>query len=317
MAQNKVKTTPTKWDVEKAMFRRSWRKNRTLYLMLLLPIIYFIVFKYVPMVGNVIAFRRFVPGKSMFGESWEGFKYFEMFLFDKTFWKLFKNTIVISLTTLAFAFPLPILFALLLNELSNGIYKKIVQTITIIPRFLSVVVVIGMFSTILSPSAGIVNKVIEALGGAAVYFWGEPEWFKPIYVSTEVWQFMGWNSIIYMAVLAGADMEQYEAAKVDGANRFQQAWYITIPLMLPTIALNFIMAIAGVLNVGFEKIIYMYTGTTIESADVIQSFVYRVGLQGGNFSYGTAISLFQGLFGLVLLFFANKIVNKYWDAGLF
>ncbi len=317
METAEIKKSPSKWSIEKEMFKRSWVRNYRLYIMLLLPIIYFVVFKYIPMAGNVIAFRRFVAGKSMFGESWEGFKYFEMFLFDKSFWKLFLNTIVISLSTLAFAFPLPIVFALSLNELSNGIFKKVVQTITIVPRFLSLVVVLGMFNTILSPSVGIVNKIIQALGGSEIYFWGEPAWFKPIYITTELWQFLGWNSIIYMAVLASADMEQYEAAKMDGANRLQQVRYVTLPLMLPTISLNFIMAIAGVLNVGFEKIIYMYTGTTMGVADVIQSFVYRVGLQGGNFSYGTAISLFQGLFGLVLLYFANKIINKYWDAGLF
>ena len=194
--------------------------------------------------------------------------------------------------------------------------KKVVQSLTIVPRFLSVVVVVAMMNALLSPSTGIVNTIIEKLGGEAIYFMNEPFWFRIIYIISELWQFLGWNSIIYMAVLSSADQEQYEAAMVDGAGKIKQAIHITLPMMLPTIAINLIIALGNILNIGFEKVLLMYTPTTYETADIIQTFVYRVGLMNANYSYGTAVGLFQGVISLSLLWAANRITNKRWGCGL-
>lgn len=306
----------SKMQIEFLRFKKSLSTNTVLYLFLVLPILFFVVFKYIPMFGNIIAFRQYKPGGAYFGETWSGFKYFEMFLQDSSFWKAFNNTVVLSSMVLLLTFPLPIIFSILLNEIGNKHFKKFVQSITIIPKFLSVVVVVMIFNTMLSPSTGVVNEIIVALGHEKIFFMNEAEWFRAIYIISEVWQFMGWNSIIYMAVLASADQEQYEAAMVDGANRFKQTIHITLPCLLPTIAINFIISVGLILNLGFEKILLMYTANTYETADVIQTFVYRVGLLNKNYSYGTAVGLFQSVISLTLLYISNKIVNKYWDAGL-
>ena len=296
--------------------RNSMKKNTTSYIFLILPIIYFVVFKDIPMFGNIIAFRKYVPGQSYFGVSWEGFRYFERFLKDEAFWNAFKNTVVLSGISLLICFPIPIIFSLLLNELMQKKFKKVVQSVTIIPRFLSVVVVVAMMNAMLSPSTGIVNRIIEYFGGEAIYFMNDPFWFRIIYICSELWQFVGWNSIIYMAVLSSADQEQYEAAMVDGAGKIKQAIHITLPIMLPTIAINLIISLGNILNIGVEKVLLMYTPTTYETADIIQTLVYRIGLMGANYSYGTAVGLFQGVISLTLLWMANRITNKRWECGL-
>lgn len=307
----KKKSTLTAEDIKKSL-----KRNYAMYLLLLLPVLYFAVFKYIPMFGNVIAFRKFVPGKSYFGVEWVGFKYFEMFITDPKFWGVFKTTIIISLANLMVSFPLPIIFSLMLNEIKAERFKKIVQSVTILPKFLSVVVVVMITNALLSPSTGIINAMMEAVGMDTIHFLQKPEWFKTIYITTEVWQFLGWNSIIYMAALSGADQEQYEAALVDGANRWQQTVHITMPVLRPTIAINLIISVGCILNTGFEKILLMYLPVTYETSDVIQTFVYRMGIMSNNFSYATAISLFQGIISLSLLWVVNKITNKYWECGL-
>ncbi len=305
------KSTLTAEDIKKSL-----KRNYAMYLLLLLPVLYFAVFKYIPMFGNVIAFRKFVPGKSYFGVEWVGFKYFEMFIKDDKFWGVFTTTIIISLANLMVSFPLPIIFSLMLNEIKAEKFKKLVQSVTILPKFLSVVVVVMITNALLSPSTGIVNAIMKELGMESIYFLQKPEWFKTIYITSEVWQFLGWNSIIYMAALSGADQEQYEAALVDGANRWQQTIHITMPVLRPTIAINLIISVGCILNTGFEKILLMYQPVTYGTSDVIQTFVYRMGIMGNNFSYATAISLFQGIISLTLLWIVNKITNKYWECGL-
>ncbi len=295
---------------------KSFKKNYVLYLFLIIPVLYFLIIKYIPMFGNVLAFRTYRPGGSYFGEQWVGLQYFKMFLEDPAFWKVFGNTVILSFTTLAITFPLPIIFALLLNEIEFKRFKKISQSITIIPKFLSTVVVVMMVKALLSPSSGIINEIIGLFGGEGIYFLNKPEWFRCIYIASDIWQFLGWNSIIYMAVLTSADQSQYEAAMVDGANKFQQIIHVTIPLLLPTIAINLIISVGNVLNLGFEKILLLYTPTTYATADVVQTFAYRIGLLGNNFSYGTAVGLFQGIICLVLLWITNRITNKYWECGL-
>lgn len=297
--------------------KKSLKKNLTLYLFLVLPVIYFIVIKYIPMTGTAIAFRKFVIGQSYYGVKFEGLKYFKMFLNDPQFWAAFKNTIILSFSTLAITFPLPIIFALLLNEIEGKYFKKLVQSVTIIPKFLSIVVVVMILNSLLSPSTGIINMILQKFGHESIYFMNEPGWFRTIYIVSQVWQMMGWDSIIYMAVLSSADQEQYEAAMVDGANRWKQTIHITLPILLPTVAINLTIKVGNLLHLGYEKILLMYTPTTYETADVIQTFVYRIGLMGNNYSYGTAVGLFQGVIGLMLLGITNWLTNKLWDCGLF
>ncbi len=297
-------------------FARSFRENKVLYLFLLLPVLYFIIFKYIPMFGNIIGFRKYKIGGSYWGEGDLTFKYFKMFLTDPNFWKVFLNTVTLSLLVLLITFPLPIIFSLMLNEVMNNRFKKFVQSITIIPKFFSVIVVIMLFNTLLSPSTGIVNELIVMFGGEKIFFMNDKQWFRAIYIFTDIWQFLGWNSIIYMAVLASADQELYEAAMIDGAGKWKQTIHITIPLLLPTIAINFIISIGTVLNLSFEKNLLLYKPNIAEVADTIQTFVYRMGLLDKNYSYATAVGLFQSVLSLTLLWIANKVVNKKWDLGL-
>lgn len=303
------------------LLKRSLRKNWILYLFLALPIAYFVIFKYIPMTGIVLAFRKYVPGKSAFGTEWRGLLYINSFLRDSSFWNTTLNTLRISIVSLVFTFTFPIVFALLLNELPNGRFRKIVQTTANIPKFLSTVVVVMLINATFSPSYGIVNNIIKSLGGDSVFFINNAYWFLFVYIVSELWQFVGWNSIIYMAVLSSASAEQYEAAMVDGANRWKQTIHITLPVLAPTICLNLVIAIGYALNIGYEKILLLYNMNSIPTfAEVLQTLIYRrsFGLGGGATQYSvvTAMGLFQGVISLTLLWFANKAVNKIGGYGL-
>ena len=263
------------------------------YAMMFIPIVYYIVFRYIPMFGNIIAFRRYRAGSSIFGDEWSGLKYFNQFMKDQNFWRAFKNTLLLNFKYLIISFPLTLIFALLLNEVKNVHFKKIVQTISYLPHFISMVIVAGMVREILSTS-GPINNLITKLGGEAITFISLPEWFTTIFVTTGVWQGLGWGTILYLAAMSGINTELYEAAELDGANRFQQCLHVTIPAILPT----------------------MYTPTTYETADIIATYVYRMGLGSGNYSYATAVGLFQGVINLVLLTVANKVSSWLTGSGL-
>lgn len=286
--------------------------------MMILPFIYFIVFKYIPMFGNVLAFRRYRPGLGVFGSEWVGLRYFKMFFKDPAFWRAFRNTIGLSLLNLVINFPIPIIFALLLNEIRNLFFKKAVQTISYMPRFISTVVVIAMMGEILSPSTGILNVVLKKLFDVQpIYFMNEPQYFRILYVFTDTWQYMGWTAIIYLAAITGINEDLYEAAKIDGANKFQQIIYVTIPCILPTIMVMLILEIGRLLNLGFEKILLMYTPNNADVSDIIATLVYRTGLANQNYSYATAIGLFTGIIGVVLVASANTLSKRLTDEGIY
>jgi putative aldouronate transport system permease protein len=291
------------------------KKDWQLYSLLVLPIIYLLVFKYLPMLGNIIAFRRFVPGGSIFGEQWVGLQYIQMFINDPTFWHVFKNTLIISSLTLLFCFPAPIIFALLLNELTSKKFKKFVQTVSYLPHFLSMVIIAGMVLQITAGN-GPINSLISALGGEPIFFIQEADWFRTIYVSSEMWQGMGWGAILYLAALTNIDESLYEAAKIDGANRWKQTIHITIPGILPTIVTLLILNIGSLMAVGFEKVLLLYNPLNYETSDVISTYLYRIGLESSNFSYATAIGLFEALIGLILVLSANAISKKLTDSSL-
>lgn len=301
----------SKWDSLLKSLKKDWQ----LYTFLILPIIYLIVFQYLPMIGNVIAFRRFVPGGSMLGEEFVGLRYFKMFWNDRTFWRVFKNTVAIGGYTLLFNFPLPIIFALLLNELQNIKFKRFIQTASYLPHFISLVIVAGMIMEMLSAN-GLVNQIIEFFGGTRIVFLQESSWFRFIYVASESWQKTGWGAILYLAALTNIDPNLYEAAAIDGAGRLRQTWHVTLPGIMPTIVTLLILNIGSFMNVGFEKVFLLYNPLTYETGDVISTYLYRIGLGSANFSYATAIGLTQAVIGFVMVMGANLLSKKLTSRSL-
>lgn len=295
--------------------RATIRKDWQLYSLAVLPLVFFLVFRYLPMLGNVIAFRRFRPGGSIFGDEWVGLRYVEMFLKDPTFWNVFGNTLVLGALSLLICFPLPIILALLLNEVRSRYFKRFVQTVSYLPHFLSIVIVAGMLMQILSLE-GTVNQILGLFGGDPIAFLQQPEWFRTIYVSSEVWQTVGWGTILYLAALTTVDSSLYEAARIDGANRWRQTWHVTLPGIRPTMVTLLILNIGAFMAVGFEKILLIYNPMTYPTADVISTYLYRVGLVSNNFSYAAAIGLFEALIGLTLILSANAISRRAVGASL-
>ena len=300
-------------------------KHRTLYLMLIPSLVFYIVFCYVPMYGAIIAFKDYSPMLGILKSPWAasfGMKHFISFFTGPYFLRLFKNTLVIGLSTLIFGFPAPIILALLINELKNKRFVKVTQTITYLPHFVSMVVVCGMISNF-TVDTGFINRLLSVISGGAwkpVSMLNDPKYFVPIYVISDIWQGVGWGSIIYLSALAGIDQQLYEAAVIDGAGRWRQTLHVTIPGILPMIVIMLVLRVGSLLSVGYEKIILLYNSATYETADVISTFVYRRGLAaegGGNqWSFSTAVGLFNSVINFMLIVCANKISNKLTDTGL-
>lgn len=308
-----VNTIKGKSSMQKHL-RRYWQ----LYAMMVLPLAYFIVFKYIPMFGNILAFRRYRPGMGSYGVSWVGFRYFEMFMKDPAFWRALRNTVTISLMNLVINFPIPIIFAILLNEVRNVKFKKLVQTVSYMPRFISTIVVIAILGELLSPSSGLFNQFLQNVFGIkAIYFMNEPQYFRWLYVFTDTWQFTGWTAIIYLAAITGISADLFEAAQIDGANRLQQILHVTIPSILPTIMVMLILNVGRMLSLGFEKVLLMYTPSNSEVSDIIDTLVYRTGLANQNYSYATAIGLFSGIIGVILVSSSNALSKKFTGDGIY
>ena len=272
------------------------------------PLVYFILFKWVPVLGNVLAFRRYRPLTGPYGVSWVGIRYFKQFLSQPQFWNAFRNTLILAVLNLLVNFPLPILFALLLNEMRTSRFRSLVQTVSFMPRFISTIVVISILTLLLSPSGGLITRLMrECFGRPPVYYMNEPGYFRALYILTDAWQHTGWTAIVYLAAIAGIPDDLYEAARIDGANRFQQVLHVTIPSILPTIMVMLILKIGNLLSLGFEKVLLMYTPANSSVSDIIDTYVYRVGLQSNanQYSYATAIGLFSGVIGLILVTSAN------------
>ena len=293
--------------------------NWVLYLMLLPGLINLALFKYLPMYGIVVAFQDYTPKGGFFGSTWVGLKHFEAFFRDPFCWRVIQNTVVLGVQSLIFSFPAPIILALLLNELKYPRFKKITQTISYMPYFLSVVIVVGMMKELFSMTDGPVNAIIEALGGKRVNFFMQPSSFRPLYIGSGIWQGIGYSSIIYLAAIAGINTEMYESAALDGCNRFQKIWFITLPSILPTISILFILAVGGVLGNDFQKILLMYSPRTYSTADVVSTYVYRYGIEtaGNNMSYSSAVGLLLNVVSLIFLVVANYTTGKMSETSLF
>lgn len=285
-------------------------RDKELLLLMMIPFAYYIIFHYQPMYGMIIAFKDYSISRGILRSEWVGLKWFMQFFNSFYFHRLLKNTFVLSIYQLVFGFPVPIIFALLVNEVKNKNYKKAVQTITYLPHFISIVVVVGMMVNFLSPNEGVVNLLLEKLGFEYINFMSEPAWFRFLYVGSGIWQNFGFGSIIYLAAIAGIPQELYEAATIDGANRMQKIYFITLPSILPTITILLIMNLGGMLNIGFEKVMLMYSPGVYEKADVIQTYVYRRGIQGGDYSFAAAVGFFNSVVNFTLIVTFNKI-SKY------
>ncbi|UKS31046.1 ABC transporter permease subunit [Paenibacillus sp. HWE-109] len=283
--------------------------NKYLYIMMIPVLAYYVIFHYAPMYGALIAFKEYSPMKGILGSEWVGFAHFKDFFGSYYFWRILKNTIVISLYSLIFEFPAPIILALLINEVRSKMFKRVAQTITYMPYFISLVVICGII-TDFTNADGVINRLFMLMGYDGQAMLQKPQLFRSIYILSEIWQRIGWESIIYIAALMSIDQEQYEAARMDGATRWKQILHITLPGILPTIAIMFILRMGNLLNVGFEKIILLYNPVTYDTADVISSFVYRKGLLEFGWSYSSAVGLFNSVINLVLLISANYISRK-------
>jgi putative aldouronate transport system permease protein len=299
------------WEEKKKLIR----KSRYLYLLLVIPTIYYILFHYLPMYGVIIAFKNYNVGTGILKSRWVGGKWFLKFLKDAYFWKLVRNTLLLNIYNLLWGFPVPILLALMLNELTNAKFKRAIQTVSYLPHFISTVVVCGMVVNFLSMD-GIFNQILGALGLTKIQFLMYPQYFRTIYISSEIWQTCGWTSIIYLAALTSVDRQIEEAAMIDGANRYQRMLHVTLPAISPTISIMLIMQLGKLMSIGYEKIILLYNGSTYETADVISTYVYRRGILSNDFSYATAVGLFQSVIGVVLLIAANKISKKISETSL-
>ncbi len=297
-------------------FIEDMRKNPGLYIMIIPVLAFFLIFAYLPMFGLVMAFQNYTPRGGFLHSEFVGFKQFADFFGSIYFGRLLRNTLMISVLNLIFGFPAPIIFALLLNEVNNKWFKKSIQTISYLPYFISLVIVCGLVADF-TASDGAITDLIVKLGGERINYLGQPEYFRTIYILSDMWQGIGFGSIIYLAALAGIDQELYEAASLDGAGRWKQTLHVTLPGIVPTIITLLILRMGTMFAVGYEKIILLYSTNTYETADVISSYVYRKGLQEFNYSYSAAVGLFNSVINTILLIVSNKLSAKFAGTSLF
>ena len=295
---------------------RDWKMNKYKYLLILPVLVYLALFCYKPMYGLIIAFNNYKPTRGITGSDYVGLMWFDNFFNNIYFWRLLSNTFTISALSIVFGFPAPIILALLLNEIQSNKFKRTVQTITYMPYFISLVVTCSIIK-IYCQENGLFSQIIEIFGGTRRNLLIDSGAYRPIYVLSGIWQNIGWNSIIYLAALSGIDQEQYEAARIDGANRFQQMLHITIPGILPTIMILFVLRMGSILNVGYEKVLLLYTENTYNVADVFSTYTYRVGMEQKQYTLSTAVSLFNTMVNIMFLVFTNWLSRKTTESGLF
>ncbi len=297
------------WKME---FKKRWQ----LYVIILLPVVYIIIFHYIPMAGAVLAFKDFKIMDGIFGSPWAGFKYFDQFFKSPNFWLLIKNTLSISIYQLVAGFPMPIILAIALNEVSNLRFKKTVQLVTYAPYFISTVILVALVIQFLSPRIGLVNVIITALGGTEQNFMGNAEYFRTIYVLSGIWKVTGYNAIIYIAALSSIDPSLHEAATVDGASRLQKIIHVDIPGIMPTIIILLILEAGKIMSVGFERVYLMQNDLNLINSEIISTYVYKIGLLNAQFSYSTAVGLFNSVVNLILILSVNKLARRWGDLGL-
>ena len=297
---------------------RGYVTQYELVLMFLPVLVYFLVFRYLPMYGITLAFKKFNLGLGILGSPWVGLDNFKTIFNTQTFLRAVRNTVIISLQRLVFSFPMPIVLALLLNEVRHLRFKNVVQTVSYLPHFLSWVILAGMFLQLLSPSTGPVNHILTQWFGRPdpIFFLGDNTYFRGTLIVTDIWKGMGWGSVLYLATISGIDTSLYEAAVMDGASRLQRIWYITMPSLVPTISILLILNVGGILDAGFDQIFNMYNEAVYETADIIDTYVYRVGLGQMRYSLGTAVGLFKNVIGFFLVIVTNRISQRISGNGV-
>lgn len=312
---SKVDATKANEKDRKKTYKRIW-KYRYIYLFMVPAIIWYIIFHYTPMFGLILAFKDYKYNMGILGSPWVGLRYFRNFLSDPMFYNVISNTLKISILKIIFGFPAPIILALMLNEVTNSKFKRVVQTVSYMPYFVSWVVVITMLSKFLSPTHGLLNEIRVNMGLDAVYYQGDPKLFYPLVVLTDIWKNAGWGSIIYLAALTGIDPGLYEAAEIEGAGRWAKMWHITLPGIRATIGILFIMGLGGILNAGYEQILLMQTPPVMDKAEILDTYVLRRGLKMSQFGYATAIGFFSSVVSLILVVTVNYISRKYTEVSL-
>ncbi|WP_135554735.1 ABC transporter permease [Paenibacillus cymbidii] len=296
--------------------RKRLKANGWLLMMFAPCFVFYVLFHYLPIAGIVISFKNYNMFRGIFASEWVGLRYYRLFLESPDFWPVLRNTFLLGVFKLVFEFPAPIALALLLNEVRSRMFKRFVQTVSYLPHFISNVVVASMLLMFLSPTTGEVNRLIEALGFEPINFMSLPALFRPVYVASEIWQHTGWATIIYLAALTAIDPQLYEAAEIDGAGRWAKMRHVTLPGILPVIVIIVILNTGKILEIGFEKVFLLYNPATYETADIIQTYVYRTGIAGGNYSYASAIGVFLGVVSCIFLFVTNRFARKYGETSL-
>ncbi|WP_127579439.1 ABC transporter permease [Paenibacillus koleovorans] len=291
-------------------------RARFLILLLSPALIYYLLFEYLPMFGLVVAFKDYNVFRGLWESEWVGLKYFNIFFSNPDFWPLLRNTFLLGFYSLIWGFPAPIVLALLLNELRNSVFKRVVQTVSYLPHFLSNVVIASLIVMMLSPTTGLVNKMLGVFHIEPIYFLSIPEYFRTIYVASGIWQGLGWGAIIYLAALTTIDPHLYESADLDGAGRWRKMWSISLPGIVPVIIVLLILNIGSLFGIGFEKVLLLYTPMTYSTADILSTYTYRTGLLKGNFSYATAIGLFNGITSFILIYCSNYLARKLKETSL-
>lgn len=303
------------FDSASKFFKQYW-KHRFFFIMFLPVIAWYIIFQYVPIYGIIIAFKDYSFKKGILNSPWVGFENFKLLFMGKSFKEVFRNTLIISIYKTVIGFPAPIIFALLLNELRNQKFKKVVQTISYLPHFISWIILTGIFYEVLSPSRGPINIILTSLGLKPIYFLADPKWFRTTLVLTSIWKGVGWGSIIYLASLTSIDPNLYEAATVDGAGRFRRIWHIALPGITPVITILFILEMGKIIDDNFDQIFNLYNPAVYSVGDVISTYIYRMGLQAFNYSIATAAELFKNVISLTLIIITNYVTKKINDYGL-
>ncbi|MDF2922380.1 MAG: protein lplB [Paenibacillaceae bacterium] len=307
-------------DAPAAVGRQIWKKinrDKSLYMMLVPVIGFYLMFKYAPMLGEIIAFKNYRFADGILGSDWVGLKHFRMLFQSTDFWRVLRNTLLLNVYNLTVGFPVPILLALLLNEVRAEGYKRVVQNLLYIPHFISWVVLGGIMIAVLSPSTGVVNMVLEHVFGLEpVYFMASSRWWPVAYTMSSVWREAGWGTILYLAAMSSIDTQLYEAARIDGAGKLRQIWHVTLPGIRSTIAILLILRMGSMMDVGLEQTLALQNDSVLDVADVISTYVYRIGLQNMNYSYTTALGLFQSLIGLILVVGVNRIIRSFGERGL-
>jgi len=302
---------------KRAELKRRIKKNKLIYLMITPGVLYLFIYKYIPMYGLIISFQNYKPYKGISGSEWVGFDHFNRLFSSPDFWMILKNTLVLFGLQLVVYFPIPIIIALMLNEVRRNYFKRTIQTLIYLPHFMSWVVIVSISYVILTMDGGIINELLSSLGFKQINFLLNSDWFRPMYIIQVIWREAGWGTIIFLAAISAVDPQLYEAARMDGASRFRQIWHITLPAIRSVIVILLILKIGDVLELGFEHVYLLLNSTNRSVAEIFDTYVYTIGLRQGQFSYATAVGFFKGFIGLILVVFANWLAKRFGQEGVY